>query len=412
MIRVLMIAYSSYVRDARTKRHARSLAERGDEVDVLCLENPEQGEDAGVNVIGIEIAKYRGPRKSGYLRTILRFMASASWTALRLELKQRYDVVIVCTMPDLLVLCALPLRFLGSKLVLDVRDTMPELYREKFSGKAGGLAAWLLAVQERLSALSAHRVLAVHELHRVRLEQIGVKREKIAVVLNVPDQRLFRLEPDAPAPSNEEFIIVCHGTMAARLGLDVAIEAMNLLQMRVPAARLLVIGQGDYLEEYRALVERLRLHRSVEFLAAVPVEQLPGLLVRASIGLVPNREGPATHLMLPVKLLEYATLGIPIIAARLNTISHYFDDRAIRFFAPGNASELADAIEELYRQPALRKVLATNASAQLAPLAWEYQRLVYFEAIDSVLESGGIARGRKTTTNSSPSPTEIDELGQ
>lgn len=405
MIRILMIAYSTYVRDARVKRHARSLAERGDEVDVLCLKNPEEGRHDGVNVIGIKLAKYRGSSRSSYVRAYIRFLAVASWTALRLGFKRRYDVVIVCTMPDTIVLCALPLRLFGSKLVLDVRDTMPELYREKFGGWGGTFAARLLSLQEQSSTLFVHRVLAVHELHRMRLEQIGVKRDKIAVILNVPDQRIFRVKSPTPICS-DNFTIVCHGTIAERLGLDVAIRAMSLLQKRVTVARLLVIGQGDYLEDYRKLVGQLELQQSVQFLAPVPLEQLPDLLGQACIGLVPNRAGAATHLMLPVKLLEYAALGIPIIAARLNTISHYFDDSAIRFFEPGDASDLANAIEELYWHPNLRKFLSANARAKMKPLAWEYQRLQYFDAIDSTLKSSHVTSNEESANNStSPNAT-------
>ncbi len=399
MIRTLIIAYSSYVRDARVKRHAKSLAERGDQVDVLCLENPEQGMRDGVNVIGIKLAKYRGSSRTSYIRAYLRFMILASWTALRLAVKRRYDAVIVCTMPDAIVLCALPLRLMGSKLILDVRDTMPELYREKFRGWGGKLAVRLLSLQEQSSAFLAHRVLAVHELHRIRLEQIGIRRDKIAVVLNVPDERIFQLRNSRTAAS-DDFTLVCHGTLTERLGLDVAIEAIDMLRKRVDSARLLVIGQGDYLESYRALVARLALQKRVRFLEPVPLEQLPELLGNAQIGLVPNRAGAATQLMLPVKLLEYAALGIPIIAARLNAIRHYFDDDAVRFFEPGNPADLADAIEELYRQPLLRKRLAANAHVQIQPFAWERQESLYLSAIDSTLDSRADSHSKESLPQS------------
>ena len=58
--------------------------------------------------------------------------------------------------------------------------------------------------------------------------------------------------------------------------------------------------------------------------------------------------------MLPVKLLEYATLGIPVICARLRTIEHYFSEKSVRFFSPNNAGQLARAIQDLYLDPALR----------------------------------------------------------
>jgi glycosyltransferase involved in cell wall biosynthesis len=399
MARVLMIAYTTYVHDGRVKRHAHALAERGDHVDLLCLENPQQGMHDGVNVIGLKVPRYRGESKAGYFRTYLRFFASAGITALRLGLRKRYDVVIVCTMPDAAVLCALPLKLLGSKVVLDVHDTMPELYRDKFGGKRGALGARMLGLEELVSTWFANRVLAVHDPHRLRLEQAGVKPKKISVVLNVPDQRIFKASRNSLV-SPAQFTVMCHGTIAQRLGLEVAIRAMAILRDRLRAVNLLVAGAGDYLAECKLLVARLNLEEQVCFVAPVPLERLPQLLSHASLGLVPNRASSATHLMLPVKLLEYATVGIPIVAARLRTIEYYFDDSAVRFFEPGDPADLAAAIEDLYQHPSRRLALAENARRTVDSISWRLQRERYYAAIDSLLHDGRGANSGKSQTHS------------
>jgi glycosyltransferase involved in cell wall biosynthesis len=87
--------------------------------------------------------------------------------------------------------------------------------------------------------------------------------------------------------------------------------------------------------------------------------------------------------MLPVKMLEYATLGLPIIAARLRTIERYFPDDAVEFFEPGNPEALAAAIRQLHRNPERRHELAERASGVAETLSWKYQKDRYFDAIDS-----------------------------
>jgi glycosyltransferase involved in cell wall biosynthesis len=295
-------------------------------------------------------------------------------------------------------LCALPLRLQGSKIVLDIHDTMPELYREKFGGRRGAIGARLLGLEERASAYLANRVLAVHEPHRSRLERAGVSPRKIAVVVNVPDHRIFGPSCNGHQP-HRPFTVVCHGTIAARLGLDVAIRAMELLRDRCPEVRLVVPGAGDYLAECQRLVTRLDLERQVRFVPAVPLERLPQLLSHAAIGLVPNRASSATHLMLPVKLLEYASIGIPIVAARLRTIEHYFDDRAVRFFEPGDCDGLAVAIEELYRNPSRRVALAAQAYGVMQKINWRQQRANYYAAIDSLLPPDACVRATEVRLN-------------
>lgn len=384
MARFLMIAYTTYMHDGRVKRHAEALAERGDHVDVICLATDEQPITNGVNVIGLPMPRYRGASKSAYLRSYTRFFSMATQRALRMSLKERYDIVIVCTMPDAVIVCAILPKLLGSKVVLDVHDTMPELYRDKFGGARGAAGAKLLMLEERVSSWWADRVLAVHDLHRDRLEQAGVAAGKIHVVMNSPDTRIFDLHKNGDSPPNE-FTLMCHGTVTQRLGLDIAIAAVASLRAEIPELRLRVIGEGDRLAEARTLVDRLGMHNRVSFMDLVPVEKLPALLVKGDVGLVPYRPSSATHLMLPVKLLDYATLGIPVIAARLRTVEHYFGDGAVELFEPANVADLARAIRLLYNDPDLRARLVDRARCALEALNWLNQRTEYYRAIDSLL---------------------------
>jgi glycosyltransferase involved in cell wall biosynthesis len=237
-------------------------------------------------------------------------------------------------------------------------------------------------------------VLAVHHLHRLRLEQAGIPRSKISEVMNSPESSIFeapRVVPlDAPSDAAMDrggFILVCHGTVTRRLGIDVAIKAVSLLLDRIPELRLRMIGAGDYLEDAKALAARLGVASRISFEGLVPIEELPRVLQAAAIGLVPNHDSNATRLMLPVKLLEYASLGIPVIGSRLRTVEYYFPQDAVRMVAPGDPNALAAAILELYQDPARRRELARNAHRAISRTSWAHQRGIFFRAVDSLLKS-------------------------
>jgi glycosyltransferase involved in cell wall biosynthesis len=388
--RILMIAYSTYICDGRVKRHAEALVERGDTVDVICLDPGQPMEPSGVNILGVPIPRYRGGSRSRYALSYLSFFSAAVWMAARLSARRPYDLVIVCSIPDAAVLCAVPLKLFGSKVLLDIHDTMPELYQEKFGGRRGALGARLLMFEERASAWFADKVLAVHDPHARRLRNSGISPDKIDVVLNSPDPRLFPTRQNSRAHALcTPFTLITHGTIGRRLGLDTAIEAVSILRDRIPGVRLRVLGIGDYLHKARSHAARQRLTDRVSFEDRVPIECLSSALEQASVGLVPNDASCATHLMLPVKLLEYATLGIPIISARLRTIEHYFDDDAVRYFEPGDPASLAKAIEDLYSHPERRHALANRASEVAASLSWPRQRQQYYATIDSLLAPNG-----------------------
>ena len=109
------------------------------------------------------------------------------------------------------------------------------------------------------------------------------------------------------------------------------------------------------------------------------------MLASADVGVVPYQPSSATHLMLPVKLLDYATIGIPVIAARLRTIEHYFGDGAVELFEPGDAEDLARAITDLYGDPLLRIRLVERARVALNALSWKNQKDEYLRTIDMLV---------------------------
>ncbi|MGH7905982.1 MAG: glycosyltransferase family 4 protein [Candidatus Binataceae bacterium] len=393
MARILIIAYTTYAFDGRVRYHAEALAERGDKVDVICLDGPALADTKGVRVNGLKIRRYRGQSRHQYVRSYLRFFWGAAARAVKLSMSGRFDIVIVCTMPDAMILSALPTRFFGSRIVLDVHDTMPELYRDKFGGRRGAIGARLLMAEERASAWLADRVIAVHEPHRRRLSAAGIPERKISVVANAPDPRLFNLVHNGNGHRpDSDFTIACHGTITHRIGIDILLDAMNLLRSSIPGLKLLVIGRGDYLEQAKKHAADVGVADITEFAAAVPLEMLPNLLTRASVGVVPNRATSATQLMLPVKLLEYISLGIPVVAARLGAIQHYFSEDSIGFFEPGNTEDLARALEEMYREPIFRAERAARARKSMeSALNWSSERKCYCSVIDSLL---GAAPGR------------------
>ncbi len=377
--RALIMGYLTYRGDARVKRQVRTLIAAGYEVDVICLAE-DMGEVGGaVNLIGIKVARYQGGSKLRYVLCYTSFFIKAACTAARLAARHHYDVAIVCNMPDFIVLCALGPKLGRARIVLDVHDPVPELYRVKFGRPPGCLEDRLLMFEERASACFVDRVLATHDLHARRLARAGIPRNKLRVVLNAPNPELFPYS-DQPLKRQTGFRLVYHGTISSRLGIDVAIRAMRLLRERVAGIELCLIGKGDALDQCRKLSLELKLDDIVRFEAPVPVEKIASIVHAYSIGIVPNRDNAATQIMLPVKLMEYAMLGVPIVAARLDPITQYFDERAVEFFEPENPQALAAAVIRLYEDPKRCAMLARQAARVAGEISARWTEN-YLEAI-------------------------------
>jgi len=67
------------------------------------------------------------------------------------------------------------------------------------------------------------------------------------VVLNSADERVFVPERYPPlARDDERFVLICHGTMEERYGLDTLVEAMAIVRDELPDVHVQLIGGGTY----------------------------------------------------------------------------------------------------------------------------------------------------------------------
>jgi glycosyltransferase involved in cell wall biosynthesis len=385
---LLMIAYTQYRSDARVRRAAETLAALPDyRVTVLALkqgDRPEAYELEGVRVRELDLAKFRVQSNARYLAGYFRFLALAFGACTWGFLRGRVDLVHVHNMPNFLAFAALLPRLCGRKLVLDVHDTLLETYASKYGENPGPGQAALMAlmrVEEALSCRLAHRVLCVNHLQQRALVARGIPEGKTGVVLNAPDPKWFPARAEAPPAARPAggLRLVYFGTLARRLGVDLAIRAVAQLSPRLPDLEFHVIGDGEDREELRRLRDRLGLRRQVRFHERVyPVHELSPLIRGMDLVVIPNRRSRATELMLPVKMLEGVALGLAVVAPRLAAIQHYFPDEAVFFYEPDRVEALADAIARA-ADDAERRRRAARARAFLAEYGWEQHR---FELID------------------------------
>ena len=389
--RVAMAVHAIFPGDPRVRRQSDALLEAGYEVDIICLRQP--GEDAETVDGGRRIVRLPVNRTfvgfAGHLAEYLAFTAMVAWRLAREQRRRQYDLVQVATVPDFLAFAAIPEKLSGVPLLLDLHEDMPEFFRDRFRHPLLRPLVPLVTGTAKAAAALPDHLITVHDPLRDLSIQRGVPPDRISVVMNSADGRIF--DPTRVVRrafmADGELRIVHHSNFQRIYGLDVAIDGLSRLRDGL-RWRLDVYGDGPWREAIQAAIARTGTGDRVALHGRVPMDDLPELLAAADLGLVPSLPEPYLEYSLSTKLLEYAAMGVPIVASDLATFRHHFSDEAIRFVPGGDPDALARAIEELVDDPERTVAMGQEARHQAAAYDWEVQKARYVAIVDRLVDHG------------------------
>ena len=386
-LRICMVHYSHFEVDSRVQRQARALAERGAEVDCVCL-SPSRRIPVGSGAISLHPVRRRRYRGTvgAYLWGYGSFLATAAAKVSALDWLYKYDLVEVHNMPDFLVLAAGAPKARGVPVVLDIHDTFPELFATKFGLDGRHPLVRLIKAEERASARMVDAVLTVTREAGERLAGRGTRMARTRVVMNSPDQQVFGPpRPPVELPRDGAVRVMYHGGIDLRFGVHCMIEAFGHLDGCARDVTLDVYGSSHETRPLTDLARDVAPGRVFVAPTPTPFAAIPGKLAAHHVGIVPTLRDDFTELLLPVKLLECVHMGMPVVVSRLPVIERYFSDDEVRYYEPGDPRALATAVAEVCREPEAARARAVRATLKLRTLAWDAQRAGYLDLVDDLV---------------------------
>lgn len=179
------------------------------------------------------------------------------------------------------------------------------------------------------------------------------------------------------APSDGKTLIFV-GQLIPLKGLDLLLSA--LARVRSPW-RLRVAGDGEDTATYRRQAAELGIADRIEFLGFLQREALLEAYATSDVFILPTRRD-----CFGLVILEAMCAGLPVIASK------YADGAADlvkdgcngRIVDPYRAEEMAEAIDELLGDAALRERMAENSKAVLDEFSLESVSKGFLEAIQAV----------------------------
>jgi glycosyltransferase involved in cell wall biosynthesis len=122
----------------------------------------------------------------------------------------------------------------------------------------------------------------------------------------------------------------------------------------------------------------------VKFFEPRPIREIAAIMARADLGVVPKRADSFGNEAYSTKIMEFMSVGVPVVISSTKIDRFYFNDSVARFFESGNVDALAEGMHEILTNDELRAGMIERASAYANKHSWESRKRDYLLMVDSL----------------------------
>jgi PEP-CTERM/exosortase A-associated glycosyltransferase len=294
--------------------------------------------------------------------------------ALMRALTRRLAEVARLTRPDILhahspVLNALPALWVGRRLkipvIYEVRAFWEDAAVDLGTSREGGLRYRLSRALETFAFRHASHVTTICAGLKREIVARGIPEQRVTIIPNAVDVDAFAFsqEPDLALKGKlglaGKTVVGFIGSFYAYEGLDLLLSALPEIIVRMPDARVLLVGGGPQENALKALAQSLALGDRVVFAGRVPHTDIHRYYSIVDVFAYPRRSMRLTELVTPLKPLEAMAQGRLLVASDVGGHRELIRDGETGvLFRAGDTAALADAIVRLLGQrdrwPSLR----------------------------------------------------------
>lgn len=207
---------------------------------------------------------------------------------------------------------------------------------------------------EQYLIFNADRLVVISQGLKNELIEKGISEDKITVVPNgVDTSNIKPMERDGSLYEkyslDNKFVIGYIGSIVRYEGLQELIKALSdLVISGNQDFKLLIAGDGGYLQKLKNLTADLRLEEYVIFLGKIPHSDVPKYYSLFDICVFPRLDEEVTNIVTPLKPLEAMASGKVVIGSNLEAMREMVVDNVNGFIFDNTHEDLKNKIMYLY----------------------------------------------------------------
>jgi glycosyltransferase involved in cell wall biosynthesis len=279
---------------------------------------------------------------------------------------RRWKASLICVEETLPSVAAAARWASGRPVILAGADTFWDVYLPE-----SGLASWLrrpVAAMQRLTLRQIDFFISPTEAHREYLCEMGIARDRIAVVREASRPDLFFPANRADARTAlgvapGEFVLAYHGILNPGKGLDRVLQWLAPVMRQEPRLRFIIGGHGASRTQLAKLAAQLGIADRVQFLGWIAtLPEINQLLNAADVSLVMRAGRFSDHFHLTGNLGHSFASGCCTLVARLRGICEVVrDGENGLLFDPTDGAEFVAQLRSAMDSPELRARLGAAA---------------------------------------------------
>lgn len=369
----MLVENLPFERDRRVKQEARSLADAGYEVTVICPRTTLRPDFAQRD--WVRVYTYPQPwQGTGWFSYAFEYLWALGWTVPLLIwtwMRHGLDVVHAANPPDLFFLIAAPLRLFGIAFVFDQHDLCPELFRAKFRSQP--LIEKILLYAEICSYRLASRVIVTNQsAYEVAIGRGKLQADKVVIVRNGPDLNRFRSgTPQPNLKKGATYLALYIGTVEKQDGVDRIVDAASYLVLTLNRKDIhfALLGDGPHLKRVSERIKTVDLESFFSLPGWLGDQELLSYLSTADVCLAPDPPVPFNQSSTFIKIVEYMSCGKVTVCFDLLESRRTAGDTAV-FVGRDDPAEFAEAIEQILDDRQRRCEMGIAARERSLRLHW------------------------------------------
>jgi len=222
----------------------------------------------------------------------------------------RTSFVIVTTPPSSLLFTTLIVRLFKKKIILDVRDIWIDAAISLGYVNEKNILAKIVKKFEnycwKKSDLIITNSMIILDTIKRTLDNSNLSKVKY-FPFNV-DLQIFKRN----AVKREKEIVYI-GNFGVAQSIETLIKAIQIVLTNIPDLKVHLYGGGDREHHLKRLVKELKLEHVFKFNSPIPRKEIPSILSKALLGIVPLADSEALHYAIPTKTFEYFACELPVL---------------------------------------------------------------------------------------------------